>query len=100
MCAGRAQRTGASRVRAVAPEACRRADNGVDFVARAFHESGIQLDIIETQEEALLALTGGAPLYDPPDDGEGYALLFDIGGGRTQGTGLRLDEAAGGGGPP
>ena len=94
ICAGKVQRTGASRVRAVATEACRRADNGVDFVARAFHESGIQLEIIETQEEALLALTGCAPLYDPPDDGEGYALLFDIGGGSTQVTWLRLNEPA------
>lgn len=92
VCAGKVRRTGTSRVRAVATEACRRADNGADFIARAFQESGIQLEMIETQEEARLALTGCAPLYDPPANGEGYALLFDIGGGSTQVTWIRLDE--------
>ncbi|NKB48511.1 MAG: Ppx/GppA family phosphatase [Alphaproteobacteria bacterium] len=92
VCADKVRRSGASRVRAVATEACRRAENGDDFVARAFQESGIQLEIIETQEEARLALTGCAPLYDPPDGDDSYALLFDIGGGSTQVTWLRLDE--------
>ena len=92
ICASKVRRNGASRVRAVATEACRRADNGSAFVTRAFQESGIQLEIIETLEEARLALTGCAPLYEPPKDDESFALLFDIGGGSTQVTWLRLDE--------
>jgi exopolyphosphatase/guanosine-5'-triphosphate,3'-diphosphate pyrophosphatase len=93
VCARKVRRSGASRVRAVATEACRRAENGDEFVVRAFRESGIQLEIIETLEEARLALTGCAPLYDAPeDDNDSYALLFDIGGGSTQVTWLRLDE--------
>jgi len=96
ICASKIRRNRSTRVRAVATEACRRADNGVDFVARAFQESGIDLEIIETGEEARLALTGCAPLYDSPDDDESYALLFDIGGGSTQVTWLHLGEPAGG----
>lgn len=92
ICASKVRRNGASRIRAVATEACRRADNGSEFVSRAFQESGIQLEIIETLEEARLALTGCAPLYDPPDGDESFALLFDIGGGSTQVTWLRLEE--------
>lgn len=100
ICAAKVRRNGASRVRAVATEACRRAENGPDFVARAFQESGIQLEIIETLEEAQLALTGCAPLYDLPEAGEGFALLFDIGGGSTQVTWLRLDDPSVSGAPP
>lgn len=92
ICAGKIRRNGTTRVRAVATEACRRAENGADFVVRAFQESGIELEIIETGEEARLALTGCAPLYESPDSGEGYALLFDIGGGSTQVTWLRLGK--------
>ena len=100
ICAGKVRRNGTSRVRAVATEACRRAANGPDFVDREFQESGIQLEIIETQEEARLALTGCASLYDPPAGGEGYALLFDIGGGSTQVTWLRLDAPSAGSAQP
>ena len=100
ICASKIRRNGTTRVRAVATEACRRADNGADFVASAFQESGIQLEIIETQEEAHLALTGCAPLYEAPQDGEGYALLFDIGGGSTQVTWLRLGEMSASGSHP
>ncbi len=100
ICASKIRRNGTTRVRAVATEACRRAENGPDFVARAMQESGIELEIIETHEEARLALTGCAPLYEPPDGGEGYALLFDIGGGSTQITWLRLGEPSADGAPP
>ena len=92
ICASKIRRNATTRVRAVATEACRRADNGADFVARALQESGVELEIIETGEEARLALTGCAPLYETPASGEGYALLFDIGGGSTQVTWLRLGE--------
>lgn len=100
ICAGKIRRNGTTRVRAVATEACRRAENGPDFVARAVQEAGIELEIIGAHEEARLALTGCAPLYDPPDGGESYALLFDIGGGSTQVTWLRLGEPSADGAAP
>ena len=97
ICASKIRRNRSTRIRAVATEACRRADNGADFVLRAFQESGIELEIIGTGEEARLALTGCAPLYDPPAGGKEYALLFDIGGGSTQVTWLCLGDPPAGG---
>ena len=67
--------------RSVATEACRRADNGLDFVARVYRETGIKLDVITAQEEARLAVLGCHALLEP---GDGLALIFDIGGGSTE----------------
>ncbi|HEX7657787.1 MAG TPA: Ppx/GppA family phosphatase, partial [Sphingomonas sp.] len=67
--------------RAVATEACRRATNGADFIARAQAETGIVLDIISAEEEARLAVLGCHALIEPGDD---PALVFDIGGGSTE----------------
>jgi exopolyphosphatase/guanosine-5'-triphosphate,3'-diphosphate pyrophosphatase len=68
-------------VRSVATEACRRAANGRDFVQRVYDETGIALEIISTEQEARLAMTGCHALLEP---GEGPALIFDIGGGSTE----------------
>jgi exopolyphosphatase / guanosine-5'-triphosphate,3'-diphosphate pyrophosphatase len=67
--------------RAVATEACRRAANGPEFVARVRDETGILLDIISPEEEARLAVLGCHQLLSP---GNGPALIFDIGGGSTE----------------
>src|SRR6476646_9163808 len=67
--------------RSVATEACRRAKNGAEFAERVRQETGIVLDIIETQEEARLAVLGCHKLLEP---GDGPALIFDIGGGSTE----------------
>ncbi len=67
--------------RNVATEACRRASNGAEFVARVYAETGIALDVISPGEEARLAVLGCQSLIDsngPP------ALVFDIGGGSTE----------------
>jgi exopolyphosphatase/guanosine-5'-triphosphate,3'-diphosphate pyrophosphatase len=68
-------------VRSVATEACRRAVNGREFVRRVYAETGIALEIISTEQEARLAMTGCHALLEP---GEGPALIFDIGGGSTE----------------
>jgi exopolyphosphatase/guanosine-5'-triphosphate,3'-diphosphate pyrophosphatase len=52
-----------------------------DFIARAYAETGILLDIISAEEEARLAVLGCHALIEP---GEGPALVFDIGGGSTE----------------
>ncbi len=75
------------RVRAIATEACRRAANAGAFVARVAQQTGLQLDVISTREEAELALESCAPLLAA--DGR-RALLFDIGGGSTELVWVRL----------
>ena len=81
ICADKLMKRGVHLSRAVATEACRRATNGPDFVARVYHETGILLDIIDPGEEAKLAAGGCHNLLEP---GEGPALIFDIGGGSTE----------------
>jgi exopolyphosphatase/guanosine-5'-triphosphate,3'-diphosphate pyrophosphatase len=81
VCADKLKRRHVSLARSVATEACRRASNGAEFIARAYAETGIHLDIISAEEEARLAVLGCHVLIEP---GEGPALIFDIGGGSTE----------------
>ena len=81
ICAGKMARRGVTLSRAVATEACRRADNCADFVGRSLAETGVRLDIISTGEEAQLAFKGCLPLLDKHRP---YAIVFDIGGGSTE----------------
>jgi exopolyphosphatase/guanosine-5'-triphosphate,3'-diphosphate pyrophosphatase len=80
-CADKLSRRDVRLTRNVAPEACRRASNGMRFVERVFAETGIALDVISAAEEARLAVLGCHMLIEadgPP------ALVFDIGGGSTE----------------
>jgi exopolyphosphatase/guanosine-5'-triphosphate,3'-diphosphate pyrophosphatase len=81
ICADKLRRRNVSLARSVATEACRRAQNGVEFAERVRSETGIVLDIIEPAEEARLAVLGCHKLLEP---GDGPALIFDIGGGSTE----------------
>src|SRR3546814_8360750 len=63
-CAEKLNRRNVSVARSVATEACRRATNGPDFVARVFEETGIALDVISPAEEARLAVLGCQSLLD------------------------------------
>ena len=81
ICADKLRRRNVTLARSVATEACRRAINGADFIARAYDETGIHLDIISAEEEARLAVLGCHALIEPGDD---PALIFDIGGGSTE----------------
>ncbi len=92
ICADKLVRRGVHLSRAVATEACRRAENGREFVDRVYRETGIALDIIDPGEEARLAVAGCHALLEP---GDGPALIFDIGGGSTE-----LVELLPGDGPP
>ena len=67
--------------RYVATEACRRAENCMEFLAQVKEAIGIELEIISTDEEARLVVTGCAPLLHPRIP---YAIVFDIGGGSTE----------------
>jgi exopolyphosphatase/guanosine-5'-triphosphate,3'-diphosphate pyrophosphatase len=81
VCADKLVRRNVHMARSVATEACRRASNGAEFVERVYRETGIKLDIISPQEEARLAVLGCHALLE---DGDGPALIFDIGGGSTE----------------
>ena len=89
ICADKLQRRNVRLARSVATEACRRAENGYDFIERVRRETGIALDIISAEEEARLAVLGCHILLEA---GEGPAMIFDIGGGSTE---LVLIEAVG-----
>ncbi|HJV33988.1 MAG TPA: exopolyphosphatase, partial [Geomonas sp.] len=71
------------KVRAVATSAVRDAVNGREFCARVQGETGIQLEVIDGDEEAVLTLRGVASILD---DRSGDLAVFDVGGGSTEYT--------------
>lgn len=73
--------------RYVATEACRRAVNCDEFLARIREEVGLDIEIISSTEEARLVVAGCAPLLTPRIP---YAIVFDIGGGSTEIVWLRI----------
>lgn len=81
VCADKLKKRRVFLARSVATEACRRASNGADFIARVRDETGIMLDIISAREEARLAVLGCHVLLET---GIGPAMIFDIGGGSTE----------------
>ena len=81
VCSDKLRRRNVSLARSVATEACRRAENGPQFIERVRSETGILLEIIPPEEEARLAVLGCHKLLEP---GDGPALIFDIGGGSTE----------------
>ncbi len=86
-CAARLARRPVRQMRAIATEACRRAINGTAFLERVKQETGLDVGIISSREEAELAVESCSPLLA----GEGRrALLFDIGGGSTELAWIRL----------
>ncbi|MFM5918455.1 MAG: Ppx/GppA phosphatase family protein [Novosphingobium sp.] len=93
ICADKLQRRNVHLARSVATEACRRAENGAEFIERVAGETGILLDIISAKEEARLAVMGCHLLLE---EGDGPAIIFDIGGGSTE---LVLVESRTGGSP-
>jgi exopolyphosphatase/guanosine-5'-triphosphate,3'-diphosphate pyrophosphatase len=81
VCHQKLRRHKVSRMRLVATEACRRATNGADFMARVTRETGLRLDVIAPEEEARLAVVSCAPLVSPTTE---QLLVVDIGGGSTE----------------
>jgi exopolyphosphatase/guanosine-5'-triphosphate,3'-diphosphate pyrophosphatase len=86
VCADKIAQRHVSFGRYIATEACRRAANCAEFLARVRAEIGIEVEIITTAEEARLVVTGCAPLLHPRIP---YAIVFDIGGGSTEIVWLR-----------
>lgn len=69
------------KARLIATEACRSADNGVEFLERVEREAGLKLEIIDRQTEARLAVSGCGSLVERDTQG---VVLFDIGGGSSE----------------
>ncbi len=81
VCAAKIRRHRTLRARHVATEACRKAANCNEFVERVASATGLELEIINTAEEARLAIAGCAPLLDRRVPN---ALVIDIGGGSSE----------------
>jgi exopolyphosphatase/guanosine-5'-triphosphate,3'-diphosphate pyrophosphatase len=81
ICRDKIRAKSATRLRLIATEACRAADNADSFRDQVAAETGIRLEVIDRETEASLAVIGCSPLLDPYGRG---AILFDIGGGSTE----------------
>lgn len=79
--------------RLIATEACRSAENGAQFLERVTRETGLQLEIIDRETEARLAVSGCGSLVEPGTDG---VVLFDIGGGSSEIALIDLSASKGG----
>lgn len=95
VCAERVRRwggwdhNGPIKLRAVATEACRQAENGAEFIHLARTKTGLPLEIINPREEAELAVESCESLLRQAGR---RAILFDIGGGSTEIAWVRMDR--------
>src|ERR1700710_1322327 len=81
ICSDKIRYRKARRLRLIATEACRAANNADSFRQRVASETGIKLEVIDREPGATLAVIGCSPLLDAKGRG---AILFDIGGGSTE----------------
>lgn len=81
VCRDKMNARGVTRQRLIATEACRIAENGEEFLVRVRERTGIELEIVNRETEARLAVSGCASLVDPEADS---VIVFDIGGGSTE----------------
>ena len=92
VCAEKIKRRGVTTMHHVATEACRIATNTHGFLERVRKETGINLDVISTADEARLAVMGCQSLIAPSNK---YALVFDIGGGSTELIWVKVNNGRG-----
>lgn len=81
ICRERLEQADISHQRLIATEACRLADNGAEFIERVHKEVGLQLEIVDQETEARLAVSGCGTLVE---QGTEAVVLFDIGGGSSE----------------
>ena len=89
VCAAKLRKLDVRHMRLVATEACRRAANGMDFLAMVRARTGLDLELIAPEEEARLAVISCAPLLSADTE---QVLVFDIGGGSTELVWIALDR--------
>jgi exopolyphosphatase/guanosine-5'-triphosphate,3'-diphosphate pyrophosphatase len=89
ICAAKLKARDIRRMRLIATEACRAAENGELFLARVLEETGLELEIIDRETEARLAVSGCSSLVGPEARS---VVLFDIGGGSSEIAVIRIDD--------
>ncbi|GGF96842.1 hypothetical protein GCM10010924_26230 [Rhizobium wenxiniae] len=77
------------KMRLIATEACRAAANGEEFLARVTAETGLELEIIDRETEARLAVSGCSSLVGREARS---IVLFDIGGGSSEIAVIRIAD--------
>ncbi len=78
------------RMRFVATAACRRALNCKEFEQAVARDTGLNVEVISSKEEARLAVVGCMPLLNRMIK---RALVFDIGGGSTEISLARITDS-------
>lgn len=68
--------------RAIATAACRTAVNGEEFVRKIKQQAGIDLEVIDGYEEAVLNLKGA--MLNLQNEKAGHVVVYDLGGGSTE----------------
>lgn len=81
VCAAKLENRTVRRHRLIATEACRSAGNGAAFLDRVKRETGLDLEIVDRETEARLAVSGCSSLVGRETTG---VVLFDIGGGSSE----------------
>ncbi len=90
VCAAKLASRPVRRMRLIATEACRAAENGEDFLARVTAETGLKLEIIDRETEARLAVSGCSSLVGREARS---VVLFDIGGGSSEIAVIRIEDS-------
>ncbi|WP_432442839.1 Ppx/GppA phosphatase family protein [Neorhizobium alkalisoli] len=89
ICAAKLAHRPVRRMRLIATEACRAAENGEEFLARVRSETGLELEIIDRETEARLAVSGCSSLVGREARS---VVLFDIGGGSSEIAVIRIGD--------
>jgi exopolyphosphatase/guanosine-5'-triphosphate,3'-diphosphate pyrophosphatase len=90
VCASKLAHRPIRRMRLIATEACRAAENGEAFLARVTEETGLELEIIDRETEARLAVSGCSSLVGREARS---VVLFDIGGGSSEIAVIRIGDS-------
>lgn len=89
ICASKLARHKIKKYRLIATEACRQASNGEAFLKRVKLETGLDLEMINRETEARLAVSGCASLVENDTKS---VILFDIGGGSSEIAAIQFDQ--------
>jgi exopolyphosphatase/guanosine-5'-triphosphate,3'-diphosphate pyrophosphatase len=89
VCAAKLKNRTIRRSRLIATEACRAAENGEAFLERVREETGLDLEIINRETEARLAVSGCSSLVGREAKS---VVLFDIGGGSSEIAVIRIGD--------